>query len=197
MVTTKQSQAVIMKKLNNIFCRLECRYQSNQFKVRGHLLHWSLILLPGTWVMYGLSLLFEYGFLIWISSGLAAGGISLMLAYTFLFELTFNKDSVKLSFLALGFIPFKVIRSATKDLIIDHRDAKHVQLISPRKDYYAEDVKNNLRFSYITPWDGDEPEFYIDYRNKEIDFNVCCGEQLWQKIIEGLTYLETRPSHQA
>ena len=90
--------------------------------------------------------------MLWIMVGLASLVLSAQLAYAFTFELTIDKHEVYLKFKFVS-IAYRKIQYDTKQLIIDHQDAKHLKLISKRKDYYSEDVKNNLRFSFITPWD--------------------------------------------
>ncbi|MGB3468635.1 MAG: hypothetical protein WBA74_25345 [Cyclobacteriaceae bacterium] len=146
------------------------------------------MLLPGAWANLGISLLFDGEIMNWVLSGLAALVTSVLIALFFWFEIRVDRSEVVIKLL-FGPIPFKTIKSATNDLIIDHRDVEGLTLISHRKDFYSEDVKNNLRFDYIIPWDGDNYELYIDYKNKELDLTICCHDELWIKIIEGLKLL--------
>ena len=178
-----------MKNIDKYIRQLNYTSSPDYFKVRGRLLHWTILLPLGTWVTFGISLLFEGEFITWIVSGLIALGLGVLLSLAFWFEIIINRDNVVIKLL-FGFIPFRIIKSSTIDLIIDHKDAEQLTLISQRKDYYSEDVKNNLRFDYIVPWDGDDYEFYVDYRNKEIDLTVGCQDELWTKLIEGLKMLE-------
>jgi hypothetical protein len=147
----------------------------------------------GIWVLFALSFLDNKEWWNLLMATLCWILITVVqyLSYNFRIRIDRHYTSVQLRLL---FIPFKVIKVETKDLIIDHSDATGISIISPRRDYYKEDVKNNLRFSYIMPWDGDESIFYIDYHNREIDFDIACHEFAWNSMITALKNLDNKRS---
>jgi len=169
--------------------RLDCTSTTNYFKLKGRLFHWSLLFIPMIWGHVSLVLLDKGQFINFLILSLLALSIGIIQVLSLWYEIEIDKNNVRIK-LILGFIPFRTITSATKDLIIDHRDAEHLTLISQRKDYYSEDVKNNLRFEYIAPWGEDKDNFYVQYKDKEVEFVVGSDEEVWTKIIEGLTRLE-------
>lgn len=169
-----------------------CRYveTSNGFFISGKLIHWTVLLPIGLWVNLVLPFFLGSGFTVLIVTLLVAIFLTLILLYSFNFIIRIDSRIVQVK-LRIGFIPFKVIKSSLSDLIIDHQDAKHLEIISQRNDYYKTDNNDNLRFSYITPWDGDIDVFYIDYKNKEVDFNTYCDDFVWYNLIKGLKKLKS------
>lgn len=171
----------------------KCRYveTSNGFVISGKLIHWTVLMPIGLWVTLVLPSFSESGFTVLLVTLLMAILLTLILLYSFNFLLIIDSKIVQVK-LRIGFISFKVIKSSLSDLIIDHRDAEHLDNISHRKDYYKTDIKDQLRFSYITPWDGDIDIFYIDYKNKEVDFDTYCDDFVWNNLIKGLERLKTK-----
>lgn len=90
------------------------------------------------------------------------------------------------------FIPFYVIKIKTKDLIIDDFTASGIQIIAQSGCFHGNEARNNLKFSYTMPFDEDEFIFYIDYKGREIDFNVQCNEFAWNSMITGLRNLDKK-----
>jgi len=168
---------------------LDYTFTTKHFKLKGRLFHWSFLLTLMIWGHVSLALLDKGQFINFLILSLLALSIVIIQVLALWYEIKIDKNNVRIK-LMLGFIPFRTITSATKDLIIDHRDAEHLTLISQRKDYYSEDVKNNLRFEYIAPWGEDKDNFYVQYKDKEVEFVVGSDEEVWTKIIEGLTRLE-------
>lgn len=89
-----------------------------------------------------------------------------VLSLTHRFTITLNAKTLLIRQTILG-LPWRTISSPINEVIIGHHDFRNSHLISPRKDYYAPDVKNNLHINYLAPFDSENPSLYIDYRGKE------------------------------
>ena len=166
------------------FTRFRINSQADHFSVSGWLPHWTVTIPPLAWFYLGFPLVANRTFLQWILYGLIAAGVALLYGILFRFKISIDRKNIVIKKM-FCLIAFKTIRSALNDLIILHLDAKGLTLISPEKS----STKDGLRFECIIPFDGDKPEFYIDYNNKEVDMNG--GEKLFLIILDGIRSLET------
>lgn len=181
--------AQIKKYIHNYGMACETTRFADGFMLRGKLLHWVAFILPLSWLMYGILILFEGGFLIWLLIGLSSGLLCVFLLSFFWFEIKITKKETIVRY-KWAFVSFKVIRSATKAVVIRHKDASGLSLITNDKRIYSEKYKNNLKFQYIMPLDSDSDFFYIDYKNKEQDFSIACDEMLWTQLMKELHHLD-------
>lgn len=105
------------------------------------------------------------------------------------FNISINSLTVKFE-LCLFSLRYKKIEVPTSELVIDNKAAEGITLINPRKDYYAPDLRDALRFSYTMPFDADEAYLYIDCKGNEYVPVVGHDEFVWNKLIEGLKKLD-------
>jgi hypothetical protein len=165
--------------------------RDDYFSIKGRHRHINILFILTIWVGFCLPVLFEFGWHGFVCFTSALLPLAAIMVFSYSFEIRVDKSFVLLKY-KFWFIPYYTIKSKTQDLIINDGTIGDIKLISPRKDYYRDDIKNNLRFSYIMPWDGDEFIFFIDYKNKELYFDIACDEFAWKSVIQGLRNLDKR-----
>ena len=181
-----------MKNLTRRFCNCHLIEKENSFSVIGRCLHWSIFVILGIWIFLSLMFIADLKWADFLLTSFLTLVLITFLAFAFKIEIRINKSHV-LVMLRLWFIPLYFIRTRTEKLIINDSQINDIKIISQRKDYYKEDIKNNLRFSYIMPMDGNQFTFYIDYKNRQRpSFYVCCDDFFWKSIIKGLRNLDTK-----
>lgn len=112
-------------------------------------------------------------------------------SWTSTYQIIIDVEQIRIKQRYFG-IPIRSIKADIATVIIDSQSFNDIKCISQRKDWYKHDVINNLRFSFIAPWDSDEDELFINYKNKEITF-VSWGEGdyiVWQYLRKGLQRID-------
>ncbi|MGB4776684.1 MAG: hypothetical protein WBP45_16010 [Daejeonella sp.] len=183
--------AIFMKTLLKKLGNYTITEKSDYFSIRGRNIHLTIFYPVFAWCFISMPCLFslEFGDFLGTTAVFFSSTVLLLLGHNFEIRIDRCHTVVKLK---LWFIPFYVIKVKTKDLIIPDFTAEGIQIISQQENPYCKDVKNNLKFDYIMPFEEDNFIFYIDYKGREIDFNVQCNELVWNSMITGLRNLDKK-----
>jgi hypothetical protein len=177
--------------LSDFFCKVKYKTNEECFTIAGRSFFGTgffiICILP---IFFSL-LYFDEKIAKWMFLSVFILAVMVILFPVYWFKIKVDKDIVVIKLLFL-FVPFKTIKSATKNLIIDHKDTEHLTLISKNKNSYTKERENRiLEFSFIEPMDGNREVFYVDYKGKEIDLGIVCrDEEVWNNLINGFKLLE-------
>ncbi len=182
-----------MKNILHRFCKCQLIEKDNCFSViGGRSFSSSFFNISGIWISISLIFFTQFKWGDFLLASFLTLILTIFLVLACKIEISISKSHIVVK-LKLWIIPLYVIKTKTEKLIINDSQINDIKIISQRKDYYKEDIKNDLRFSYIMPMDGNEFTFYIDYKNRErTSFYVCCDDFFWKSIIKGLRNLDTK-----